>query len=133
VQLSLPAETLPVEARILPAPTPRPPPAITTAPKPSYPTAIIIGRVMGKNGDPKASEHVQVTVLRMEKPIEAWTGPDGRFAILGIPAGEGYLMGMLIGIETSATNSMLVAVNGEFIFSLQPSTTLDLGEIKVSW
>ena len=42
-------------------------------------------------------------------------------------------MGMLIGIETSATNSMLVAVNGEFIFSLQPSTTLDLGEIKVSW
>ena len=125
VQLSVPAKSLPVEAKIPPAPTSRPSPAATTVPKPSYPTATIIGRVMGKNGDPKASEHVQVTVLSMGKPIEAWTGSDGRFAISGIPAGEEYLMGVLIGLETSATNSMLVAVNGDFLFSLQPGATLD--------
>ena len=88
---------------------------------------------MGKDGDPKVSEHIQVTVLIFEKRIETWTGADGRFVVSGIPAGENYLLGVLIGLETSATNSMLVVVNGDFLFSLRPGTTLDLGEIKVSW
>lgn len=133
MQSSVPTESLPIEAKIPPAPTSQPPPAATTAPKPDYTTATIIGRVMGKDGDPKVSEHIQVTVLGFEKRIETWTGPDGRFAISGVPAGEEYLMGVLIGLETSATNSMLVVVNGDSLFSLQPGATLDLGEIKVSW
>ncbi len=133
VKSSLPAESLPVEAKIPPAPTPRPSPAATAAPKPGSPTATIIGRVMGKDGDPKVSEPVSVTVLGSNKRIEAWTGADGRFVLSGIPAGEHNLLGLLIGLDSVTGHSLLVAVNGDFLFTLQPGATVDVGEIKVSW
>ncbi len=88
---------------------------------------------MGKDGDPKVSEPVSVTVLGSNKRIEAWTGADGRFVLSGIPAGEHNLLGLLIGLDSVTGHSLLVAVNGDFLFTLQPGATVDVGEIKVSW
>jgi len=112
-------------------PTPAAPPTSPAPAKAQYPTATLTGRVLGRNGEPRVGERVYLQVIGGDPEVEAitvYTGNDGRFVISNAPAGDDYMLMLLVG---PAGKEVLANFTNEMPTSLAPGQTFDVGDVNV--